>query len=542
MAEEFHTLQELLNLIVGKYSDQVAFQARAGEGYRKITYRQIREIGSKIQAALAAMGVSQGDRVALLSENRPEWPISHYAITGMGAIAVPLDAMLRKEDIVPLLEDSEAKVIIASKNFIEFTKGTRVENNVLLMDDFEKLNPAAGRIDVKILPEDLAAILYTSGTTGVPKGVMLTHRNLTSNVASTIQFFPVGPGDNFLSVLPLHHTFESTVGMLCLTCLGAKITYAESLKSHNILQNMQETGVTHMLGVPLLYQLFYAGIQREVEEKKLRKVFGILFAISRFFKHVLGINVGRALFSTVHKKFGGKIKFMAVGGAPMDKDVLLNFDLMGFPIYQGYGLTETSPILTLNHPKKGNIPASNRYGSVGTALPGVKLKVVGNESIGEILAYGPNVMKGYYKRQDLTDEVIDKDGWFHTGDLGYMDKDGFLFITGRAKDVIVTGSGVNVYPEEIEFMMKKIPAIKEAAILGSKIKEGIRKGMEEVLAVVVPNENVSDEAVNQAIKELNQKLADFKRIARVIIRKEELPKTRLLKIKKFLVRKEYGLL
>jgi long-chain acyl-CoA synthetase len=345
--------------------------------------------------------------------------------------------------------------------------------------------------------------------------------------------------------LPLHHTFENTAGFLGPFYCGCSITYAESLKSHNILQNMQDTGVTIMAGVPLLYQLFYNGIMREVEEKKLKKVFSILFVIAKFFKYVIGLNIGKKLFATVQKKFGGKIRFFVSGGAPIDPEVINNFDLMGFTILQGYGMTESAPILTCCTLK------DNKIGSVGRAIPGVEIRISGTDPVGEILAFGPNIMKGYYKRKELTSRVV-VNGWLQTGDVGYLDEEGHLFITGRSKDVIVTASGMNVYPEEIEFPLNKIPAIKEACVLGVKVKEGVRKGTEEVLALIVPDmdhfeklgrteDAIIQEAISNEVQSLNKKMVDYKRIARFTIRKEELPKTRIKKIKRFQIKKELNL-
>jgi len=538
---EFVTINEMLGRNAEKFRNQVAFQIRQDEGYRKLTFQQVADQAKKIQGILASHGVGYQDRVALISENRPEWGISYLAIAGMGAIVVPLDAMLSKNEILPLLNDSGAKSIILSRKYLDYTRGTGVEGREIVMEEFDSLQGSVGTITEPKL-EDTAAIVYTSGTTGVPKGVVLSHKNLMSNVITVASLFDLGPGDNFLSVLPLHHTFETTGGFLGPFNMGCKITYAESLKSYNILKNMQETGVTVMLGVPLLYQLFYDGIHREVEEKGLKAVFAILFAIAKFFKYVIGINIGKKLFKTVHNKFGGKIRFLVSGGAPIDPELIKDFDLMGFTILQGYGMTESSPIITCCDLKH------NKIGSVGRAIPGVEVKIMGSDPVGEILAFGPNVMRGYYKRKELTSRVV-INGWLHTGDVGYLDEEGYLFITGRSKDVIVTASGVNVYPEEIEHALNKLPAVKESCVMGGMIKEGIRKGTEQVVAIIVPDQEyfaklgkTEDDAIRQEIEKeiqsFNKRVADYKRIAKLVVRKEELPKTRILKIKRFLLKNE----
>jgi long-chain acyl-CoA synthetase len=531
---EIMTIGQVLERNAGKYRGAIAFQMRGDSDYRRFTFQQVADTAFKLQGKLQSLGVTKGDRVALISENRPEWAIAFLAITSMGAVAVPLDAMQRREEIVPLLDDSESKAVILSRKFVETIQGTRTEGRIILMEEFDKLPSVVNRQPSAVGLEDLASIVYTSGTTGSPKGVMLTHGNIMSNVVTVASLFDLGVGDNFLSVLPLHHTFETTAGFLAPFYKGCTITYAESLKSYNLLRNMQETGVTVMCGVPLLYQLFVDGIRREVEEKKMTGIFNFLFSLSRFFLKFIGFNIGNYLFSMIHAKFGGKIRFFVTGGAAIDPSILHDFELMGFTMLQGYGLTESAPILTANTLKE------NRLGSVGKPVPGVRIKIAGSEPAGEILAAGPNIMKGYYKRKDLTGEVL-KNGWLYTGDVGYLDKDGFLFITGRLKDVIVTASGVNVYPEEIEFWLKKLPSVKESCVLGVKVKEGLRRGSEEVVAVIVPDERFTQEQVKSTIGDLNQKLAEYKRIAKIIFWKGELPKTRLQKVKRFAVRKELDL-
>jgi len=536
------TLPELLQHNADRFAAKIAYQIKRDGKYEQISYGQVKERAARLQKKLAELGVGVGDRVALLSESRPEWPIAYLAIAGMGAVVVPLDAMLKPEEIRPLLDDSEPKAFVISEKFLAYAKGTGLEGKEIKMEEFSFLPQAADLAAVKVTPDTLLAIVYTSGTTGSPKGVMLTHGNLLSNATSGASCFQIGPGDNFLSVLPLHHTFETTGGFMAPFVTGCRVTYVESLKSYNLIQAMQETGVTLMLGVPLLYQLLFDGIMREVEEKGKAGLFKLLFSLSRSFQKLTGFNIGRRLFSVIHKKFGGKIRFFVSGGAAIDPDLIRNFDLMGFPVIQGYGLTESSPVLT------ACTLQDNVIGSVGRPIPGVEIKIAGTDVVGEVLGRGPNIMKGYYKRKDLTDKVV-IGGWLWTGDIGYLDETGHLFITGRSKDVIVTGSGVNVYPEELEFILKKVAAFKEVCVMGEMMKEGVRRGTEVVIAVIHPNYELfpgQDEAAVHAaiaaeINKFNQNTADFKRIARFIVRQEEFPKTRLLKIKRFELRKELGL-
>jgi len=529
---------------IQKYAPHIAFQMRSNSGYRRLTYAQARDAVKALAAQLVSAGIKKGDRVAILSENRPEWSITYLAITSLSAVAVPIDIMLHRKEIEPLLMDCEAKAVILSERARE-QAGPGLAKIEINIEDVDFLTPPASDevfSKFEANDEDLAAIIYTSGTTGRSKGVMLTHSNIMSNVAAIASVHRVGVGDNFLSVLPLHHTFECTVGMLAPLYVGATITYADQLKSHALIANMQETGVTLMCGVPLLYQLFYDGILREVEAKgpAVKKVFAVLMKLAKL---IPSPGARRKLFPMIHKKLGGKINFWVSGGAPIDPEVIRGFELFGLRIIQGYGLTETSPILT------SNTMEANRIGSVGRPLPGVELKV---SKEGEILARGPNIMKGYYKRPDLTAEVI-RDGWFYTGDIGRLDKDGFYYITGRSKDVIVTGSGKNVYPDELEFRLKKIKGVSAVCVVGSRVKDGVRAGSEEVWAVVQPDYEYYEKTMKikdrkevelslvSRIMTVNEELADFKRISNVVIREEDFPKTTTRKIKKFHVKKEMGL-
>jgi len=542
----YMTMKELIKYSADKYKDGVAYQMRAESGeYRKITFRQVEELARKVQGALLKLGVAKGDRVALISENRPEWTISYLAIAGMGATNVPLDAMQNKEEIRPLIEDSTPKAIVLSKKFEEYPKGTVVDKKELFMEDIANLPTPDSLPDFEVSSDDLAAIVYTSGTTGIPKGVMLSHSNIMSNVQSAVTKFVFGPEDNWLTALPLHHTFETTAGFLAPFYTGGTKTFPETLKSHAILQNLQETGVTILGSVPLFYKLLYEGVWRQVEEQGKKKIFSVLFALSKFFKHVLGLNIGKILFKPLHKKFGGKIRFFITGGAAFNAELVKNYDLMGFTVLQGYGLTESSPILAMETLQE------KKPGSVGKPVPGVEIKIAGSDPIGEVLAFGPNIMKGYYKRKQQTSEMI-VNGWLHTGDLGYIDEEGYLFLTGRSKDIIVTGAGVNVYPDELEAMLDKIPVIKESCILAEKIKEGVKKGTEQVIAVIVPDmeyfekagnkdEGFIKETITKEVDAFNAKVAPYKRLARFVLRKEELPRTRLMKIKRFKLRKELNL-
>ena len=521
-----------------KFKDNLAFQIKRDDKYAKYTYSDVAKFATGLIAKLKSLGIGKGDKVAILSENRPEWPISYLAVTGMGAVAVPLDSLGTEYDLKGIITHSEAKGVIVSDKFRDLIKNATTLQFIISMDkDFASLKVQDSQdFGYDVSPDDLAAIVYTSGTTGIPKGVMLTHKNITTNFITGSDLFEIGPTDMTLSVLPLHHMFETIGGFLAMFYCGARVTYAESLKSFKLIQNMIDTGTTIIIGVPMLYQLFYDGILREVEDKgpAFNFIFRSLFVISRSFRVLFNVNIGRFLFAQVHKKLGGHTRFWVSGGAAIDPDLLKNFDLMGLTIIQGYGLTESSPVISANS------LSHNKFGSVGRPISGVSVKIVNDE----ILASGPNIMQGYYKMPEETEKVLE-DGWLFTGDIGYVDKDGYLYITGRSKDVIITSSGLNVYPDEIEFELNKVPYIKESCVIGRK-----RKGSEEVFAVVSANVEFFERsglsieanslygAIFDAIQKLNEKLPMHKRISGLEIRLTEFPRTSTKKIKKFIVRKE----
>jgi len=537
------TIKDLLKQNSAKFADKLAFQVKRDGQFVRYTHGDVGRYATGLISRLKELGVQKGDRVAILSENRPEWSISYLAVASMGAVVVPLDSMGGEYDIKGIIAHSESKGIIASDKFIEMAGNAPNLKFVVSLDrDFPQMKDrASSDLGYDVVPDDLAAIVYTSGTTGVPKGVMLTHNNIISNVLAACSMFDIGPTDSMISVLPLHHTFECTGGFFAPYSVGAGVTTAESLKSSKLLQNMEEVQPTILIGVPALYQLFYDGIRREVDEKGaiFRILFKTLNFISLALRTLFKVNIGRLLFGTVHKKFGGKFRFWVSGGAAIDPDLLKNFDLMGFTIIQGYGLTESSPVITANNLE------NNRYGSVGRPIPGVCIKLVD----GEVVASGPNIMKGYFKMPDETAKVL-KHGWLFTGDIGRLDKDGYLYITGRSKDVIISSSGLNVYPDEIEFELNKIPFIKESCVIGRLLKSGIKKGSEEVFAVVSPNieyfqklglsteENAVFNAIFEAVEKLNERVPMYKRVSGIEVRYMEFPKTSTRKIKRYAVRKE----
>ncbi|MBU1078362.1 MAG: AMP-binding protein, partial [Spirochaetes bacterium] len=459
---------------------------------------------------------------------------------------------------------SKIKFIFTSKKYLdnvkEIFKEVRSLKKIICMDDvpeernvipFNKFIKIGSSYKFpllhKVRPSDLLAILYTSGTTGTAKGVMLTQKNVISDVELGAQMILFDDTDTFLSVLPIHHSFEGTGGFILPLYGGASITYAESLKSRNILDNIKETNVTLMLGVPLLYEKLYMGILKAVKEKPLpiKLIFKASMGVVKMVRKVAKKKIGRGVFKSLRAKAGlSAMKYFISGGGPLRPDVARGFDNLGLTIVQGYGLTETSPIVTVS-----TIEYNNYY-SVGLPLPDVDIKIHDQDEkgIGEILLKGPMLMKGYYKNRKATREVIKK-GWLHTGDLGYIDKTGFVYITGRKKNLIVTQGGKNVFPEELEKKLDASHFILESMVYGQPVSEKDRG--EKVFAIIVPDYEAIDEhgrhtgmkfnsedkiehLISHEVKKLNSKLATYKKLSGFKIHSEELTKTSTRKIKRYL--------
>ena len=548
------TIIELLVAINRRYSDIPALQVKEGERVRSISYIELGRRTSDTAYNLKKLGVERVDRVAILSESRPEWAIAFFGIVSCAGITVPMDIKLSDAEIEFILNDSAAKCIFISEKFLERIKNLKPKlrflEHIIMLDDIEhegvlllkdfkvQEDEIAHR---EITPEETALIVYTSGTTGVAKGVELTYKNLLFEVMSLHELIVFSPKDEFLSILPLNHMLEITGGFLGPLYAGSTITYCESLKPTNILSLMKETKTTVMICVPLVLKMFYNSIMKKIEDlPEVKRLFiKALLHISRFLLK-FHIRIGRIFFSSIHKQFGGHIRAFVSGGAPLDPVVELDFNAMGFRILQGYGLTETSPVITVNN------FSECKYGSVGKPLEGAEVKILLNNDSGgkdgEIITKGPQVMKGYYRNPEKTAEVL-RDGWFYTGDIGYFDDDRFLFISGRIKNLIVLGAGKKVFPEEVEEVMAGSQYIKEICVLGRVAQKGIRKGCEEVYAVIVPNLDTFDKEQKQnkefikkkiasEISYLGENLAEYKRIMDFEVWYDELPKTSTRKVKR----------
>jgi long-chain acyl-CoA synthetase len=527
--------------------------------YQPISYREVFEMARALASYLwTVLGLKRGERVAILSENRPQWGISYLAITGSGLVVVPVDSQLKDAEIGHILRDSEAKAIFLSLPFLDRIRERREAipslRHIICFDGsggyeevtaFEEILETHGDFtypNPDLSPDELAAIIYTSGTTGVSKGVMLSHRNLTSNVEQSIKAINVSEEDRMLSILPLHHTFECTCGFLAPFSVGASVAYAESIAK--ISEIMMEVRPTVMLVVPAILERMYARTMKGIKGKRFGPIkLKVALAISSALRKAVGKGVEKRIFSEIHKRLGGSLRFMVSGGAPLRKEIAEGFYKLGLLVLEGYGLTEASPVVSVNR------EWDFKFGSVGLPLPGVEVRISdpGEDGVGEIIVKGENVMMGYYKNPERTAETI-KDGWLYTGDLGRIDGDGFLYVTGRSKDVIVTGLGKNVYPEEVEAELSKSQFIAEVLVLGRKVPD---KG-EEVHAMVYPDmdaldsyasehgvkmdERAIEELIKGEIRRLCRNLAPYKRVSSFQVVYEPFVKTTTMKIKREIYR------
>ncbi len=518
-----------------KYKDNIAFNY-FDHSWKEVTYRDFFRITKGIASYLLQSGIFTGDRVAIVSENRYEWCASYLGILMAGGIVVPIDAELGHEEIKNLLGDSVAVLVFHSERTAENVKGPVKTINFDAAEFREICHTAGTEHYPEISDGEVASILYTSGTTGTPKGVMLIRRNFSSDAQAVISAGIVTREDNVLSILPLHHTYPFMCTFLVPLFLGATITYPAGMKGPELISAIKEKGVTILVAVPQLLELMRNSIVRRFREMPdiLSSMMFLLLKISGVVREITGLNTGRAIFGTIHKAFGARFRFFASGGARLDPGVMKDLEALGFTVLEGYGLTETSPVVTFN-------PIGKRKpGSVGKPLPSVEIKVKNPSETGEgeIAIRGPMVMKGYYKNPEATEKAV-QDGWFLSGDLGYMDDEGYLFITGRAKEVIVLSSGKNVYPEDVEREYLKIPLIKEICVAGIGEK-GI---VESLFGVVVPNFDYArkektgnvHEALKWEINKVSSALPSFMRLKGFTLSPEPFPRTPLGKIKRYMI-------
>jgi long-chain acyl-CoA synthetase len=566
------SLKDMLDSSVKLYADRPAFLVKKEKGgdYFHVRYKQL---GSDIDAMgtkLISMGLKDS-KIAIIGENCYEWVVSYYAVVNGTGIVVPLDKELSRDEIYNLLKQSGCRAVFFTPGFEDYFKEFNIEYKIKMKvygdrTDLEEKLPEpdedafeAGRtipwealvsageelitngnrdfIDAEIDPLVMKILLYTSGTTDSAKGVMLSHFNIVSCIMDTCRIASIFPEDRTLSILPIHHTFESTLGMSLILYRGASIAFYEGLKYIN--KNLAEAQATVLVGVPLIFESIYDKIWKQAEKSGKANTLKKAIKINRTLK-AMGLDANRKLFKSIHEKFGGKLRMMITGAAGIDPNVLRGFEDLGIRMLQGYGLTECSPLVS-GTPDFGN--SVKKAGSVGPAVEHGEIKIVdqGEDGIGEIIFKGPNVMLGYYNMPEKTAEVL-KDGWFYTGDLGFMDREGWVYITGRKKNVIVTKTGKNIYPEEVEYYINRNKYIQESLVHGlfdensddTQVSAQIRPNYEVIYQEFGDSfgEAEVDSLIKRVIAEINEKLPIYKRVRNIAVRKDEFIKTTTKKIQR----------
>ena len=551
--EELKNIKQLILRSEEKYGDEIAFKFKKetkGE-FGTITYKQYIEDIKALGTALISIGLKD-KRIAVISENRYEWTLAYLAtVTGVG-IVVPLDRALPINEIITCLERSSAEAIVFSDKYSDIMKEIKQTGKTdvkffISMDQKESdetlyslnelikigkdliKNGARTYLDAEVDEEKMVVMLFTSGTTSASKIVKLSHKNICSNINDIGSVLYIDKNDTILSFLPLHHTFENTAGFLYVVSVGATIAYCEGIR--HIADNIREYQVSIMISVPALFENMYKTILKKIEKQGKLPKFKMGMKISNLLRKI-GIDKRRELFKDIYDTLGGKLRLFVAGAAAFDPELAKGLNDLGVETYQGYGLTETSPVIAVEHRK------CSKSGSVGKLMPSLQGKIVdqSEKGVGEIVVKGPSIMLGYYENEEATNDTI-IDGWLHTGDLGYFDKDGYLFITGRKKNVIVLKNGKNIYPEEIETLINKIEGVKECFVFGKEEDNDLK-----VVAKIVYNPDFFNDMKEDEIKEeiwkkvkedVNKLMPTYKYVKEIIVTNEELIKTTTLKVKRF---------
>lgn len=558
-------LKHMLNTSVELYADNVAFRQRfvKDEPFREITYREALDTVNGLGTALIAHGL-KGKRISVIGENCYQWATGYLAAVCGTGVVVPLDKELSAQELKQLVIEADVAAVLFTKKYEEMFKDmmasgdTKLEllvnlngsagdeaEGILswegLVEEGKKLVEGGDRsfIDAEIYADEMSVLLFTSGTTGIAKGVMLSHRNICEDLMSAPTILNVNTWDIFFSVLPVHHTYECTCGFLMPLYKGASIAYCEGLKY--IVKNLAEVRPTMLLAVPLIFENLYNNIMKNVRKQGKEGLVRKVLSVNKVTKKI-GLDLNKLLLKDILKVFGGRMRVLISGGAAIDPAILQFFNDLGFIAVQGYGLTECAPMAALNPDQHKNM----RNSSVGHLLPGMEVKIEdkNEDGIGEICVKGPNVMMGYYNMPEETAKVI-KDGWFHTGDLGYVDDKDFIYITGRKKNVIITANGKNVFPEELEYYLGRSNLVSESMVWAQEDEAGqdtvivatIKPDMEEVEAAIGKEAAADSAQVEKLlwaeVDKINEDLPFFKKIKKITVRREEFEKTTGKKIKRF---------
>jgi long-chain acyl-CoA synthetase len=557
---KIESVQDMVLKSTSKYSNKLALEDLNITPIQKVTYEELLDFILRFGTALRNLGIKERTHIAIIGENRVQWAMSFLTLMCYNYVVVPIDKNLKENEILNIIHESDSEAIIFSDTYASLIseRKSALKNlkNYISMDhssdedsfkSMKKLIDDVPSKDVtdfpKIDPYAVAEIIFTSGSLGRAKGVMLSQKNLASNLVDMVSMLFMYPEDKFLSVLPNHHTYECTCGMLCPLYCGSSVHYARSLKT--IVDDLQKVKATMLLGVPLMFDKMFKRIYKGIKESKVKSIIvPPMIKISNLLQVVGWKNSKKKIFSELHHKFGGHIRIFIAGGAAPDPLVAKGLREFGFGFLQGYGLTETSPILALN--QKDNF----KDDAAGLPLPNVELKIKNpdGDGHGEVWAKGPNVMLGYYKNEKLSNDSFE-DGWFKTGDIGYIDEDGFLHISGRKKNVIISKSGKNVFPEEIEDILNRSPFVLESLVYG---EEDAKQSEIIAVQIVVDAEafielsetkgvKITTELINEVIAEeidkTNKQLTGYKQIKKFYIRESEFEKTTTQKIKRYLVKK-----
>ncbi len=555
-------IKHMLTTSVELYGDNVAFMQKfeKDEPFKSITYNETFDTVNSLGTALISRGL-KGKRIAVIGENCYQWATSYLAVICGTGIVVPLDKELGANELKQLCIEAEVSAVMFTEKYAQTFKemkesaDTSIELLIKLNGhkEFDGMLTWSGLIaegkslmdggdrsfvDAEIVYDEMSELLFTSGTTGIAKGVMLSHKNICFDLMIAPTILNVNTWDIFFSVLPIHHTYEGTCGFLMPLYKGASIAYCEGLKY--IVKNLSEVRPTMFLGVPAIFEALYKTIWKNIRKQGKEAAVKKVMAINKFTKK-FGLDLNKKFLKDVYKVFGGRMRVIISGGAAIDPAILQFFNDLGFIAVQGYGLSECAPMGALN-------PDQHKYmrnASVGHILPGMQVKIADKDEdgIGEICLKGDNVMLGYYKNPEETAKVI-RDGWFYTGDQGYTDDEDFIYITGRKKNVIIASNGKNVFPEELEYLLSKSPYVAESMVWGADDEKGditivasIRPDEEEVAEAIGEEKVKDDEAVKELLwKEVDRINADlplFKKIKKISVRREEFEKNTSKKIKRF---------
>lgn len=565
-SREVKTYREMIEYSTKNYAENIAYTYKKDYTAKEVEYveKTYEQVGKDVKAfsTLLLNKNLEGKRIVLIGNNRYEWCITYFATTTGNMVIVPMDKALPDNEIESLVKRSEAEVAVFDKKYIEVMKKIKRDDNTNLnmlicmdeidddeMERFSDLLEEGTKLvkngdnryeEVKVNPSEMSIMLFTSGTTNEPKAVMLSQKNICANLTDIACWVKLYPTDRLLSFLPIHHTFECTITFLYGFYCGCTVAFCDGLKY--IQKNLAEYKISIFVAVPLVLETMYKKITKAIEEKGKTKLINTMSKISNALLKCK-IDLRRVFFKQVLDNFGGNLRLVLYGAAPMNKDTIIGFNNLGIELVQGYGLTETSPVISAETDKE------KRPGSVGLVLPSLEAKIIkpDENGEGELAVKGPSIMMGYYKNEEENKKAL-KDGWFYTGDYAYIDKDGFLFITGRKKDIIVLKNGKNVYPQEIEFLINKLPYVTESLVYQRErsntdtmlcakivydkdiIKDVLGDKKEEEYKNIIWNE----------MKEINKTLPVFKHIKNIDITTEPFVKTTTQKVKRYEELKKIG--